>query len=711
MNRLQSRVHAALLDERGGRARGRAFGMIRPKVERTIAGFPELALNTRRLKLAALDRNAELVSLARERMEANGMQVYVADTAAEAVAYVRSVMPPPGLVVKSKSNLGKELHVAEALAKAGLTVIETDLGDRINQMAGTTGFHVLSPAASIDRFQVRDLFIRELGEEVGDSPEELVAAARRSLRECFARAGYGLVGANAIAADTGSVCFMENEGNIRAATALPRMVVVMAAITKVVPTLEDAWAVARAASVFAGGQDFATYVTCLSGPTPDAGGPEVVHVVLVDDGRSRAIVEGYAEAFACINCGGCLNFCPVYGQIGDEFAGKRVGGIGALQTWLLDGREAAEQGGASLCIKCGKCRTICPVQLDTPALLTRLQAEAVGRGEVPAFGRLTDRLMAALVAHPSLLAGFGSAARAYRRTGLQRLVRRTAVLRAMKLDTAEGLLPGSSAPPIVPPSLPSIAPERAQVFFFRGCLGHELLGHVTTATLEVLRANGCRVLTPREQVCCGAVHEHAGDVSMVRTLARRNIDAFRGEELIISNSGGCGATLKEYTTLLADDPDYAAAARDFVARVRDLSEFLAELGPMPMKGIAPPVSATYQDSCHLSLLQGVYEEPRAVLRAVPGLDFREMQPREFCCGSGGLWGLKHPELSARLRQVKLEDAAATGASVIVTGNPGCHMHLQGGTLPVVHIAEVLAAAYRGGPLEAVLTIDAGAGAV
>ncbi|NLG66275.1 MAG: LUD domain-containing protein [Actinobacteria bacterium] len=710
MNALASRVRAALQDERGSSARGRAFGMIRPKVEQTIAGFPELALNTRRLKLAALDRNAELVSLARERMEANGMRVYVADTAVEAVAHVRALMPSSGLVVKSKSNLGKELHLAEALTDAGLTVIETDLGDRINQMAGTTGFHVLSPAASIDRFQVRDLFSRELGEELGDSPEELVAAARRSLRGYFARADYGLVGANAIAADTGSVCLMENEGNIRAATALPRVVVVVAAITKIVPTLEEAWAVARAASVFAGGQDFATYVTCLSGPTPDGGGPEEVHVVLVDDGRSRAIAEGYAEAFACINCGGCLNFCPIYGQIGDGFAGKRVGGIGALQTWLLDGREAAEQGGASLCIKCGKCRTICPVQLDTPRLLTRLQTEAVTRREAPAFGRAADRLMAALVVHPTLLAGFGSLARAYARTGFQRLVRRTGVLRALKLDAAERLLPPPSTPPAVAPSLAPTAPERARVFFFRGCLSHELLGGVTTATLDVLRANGCRVLTPREQVCCGAIHEHAGDEDAARSLARRNIDAFRGEELIISNSGGCGATLKEYATLLADDPDYADAARAFAARVRDLSEFLAQLGPAPMKGIHPAVSVTYQDSCHLSLLQGIRDEPRALLHAVPGWDLREMQPREFCCGSGGLWGLKHTELSARLREVKLEDAAASGASIIVTGNPGCHMHLQGGPMPVVHMAEVLAAAYRGGSLATGQATDDGVAA-
>ncbi len=529
-----------------------------------------------------------------------------------------------------------------------------------------------------------------------DDPSALVAAARRSLRGYFERADYGLVGANAIAADTGSVCLMENEGNIRAATTLPRVVVAVAAVSKVVATLEDAWAVIRAASVFAGGQNFATYVTCLSAPAPEDGGPEEVHVVLVDDGRSRAIAAGWAEAFACINCGSCLNFCPVYGQIGDGFAGRRVGGIGAVQTWLLAGREAAQADGASLCIKCGKCRTICPVQLDTPGLLTKLEQQDVARGASPAFGRVTDRVMAEAAAHPALLTAVGTAVRAYQRSGLQRLVRRSGVLRPLGLEPAEKLLPSVSPPPPVPVSLSAQGEERAQVLFFRGCLGHEFLGSVTEATLQVLQANGCRISAPREQVCCGAIHEHAGDAEKAKELARQNIDAFRGSELIITNSGGCGATLKSYGHLLADDPAYAGAARDFASRVRDLSEFLDALGPTPMSGIASPVVATYQDSCHLSLVQGIYEEPRRLLRVVPGLDFREMNPREFCCGSGGLWGLRHPELSARLRRVKLEDALDTGAELIITGNPGCHMHLQGAELPVCHLAEVLAAAYRGG---------------
>lgn len=693
---VRLRVRRALDDQTGYEARARGFAGVRPRVTQLIQEFPDLALRTRRLKLDALARNDELVRAACERMEANGMRVFRAATPEEAVSYVTALLTPPGLVVKSKSNLGKELHLADSLAEGGLTVVETDLGDRINQLAGTTGFHVLSPAASVSRSQVRDLFSRELGESLSDEPTALVAAARRSLRGYFEAADYGLVGANAIAADTGSLCFMENEGNIRLATSLPRVVVVVAAISKVVATLEDALHVIRAGSVFAGGQRLATYVTCLSGPTPEEGGPAEIHVVLVDGGRSQAIAQGWAEAFACINCGSCLNFCPVYGQIGDAFAGRRVGGIGALQTWVLEGRAAAEAGGASLCIKCGKCRTICPVQIDTPGLLTKLEQLDVEAGRAPALGGLTERLMAEAAVRPWFLRTIGTGVRLYQKSGLQSIARRSGVLKALGLEAAERLLPRSTKPQPVAPSLPARGAERARVFFFRGCLAHEFLGRVTEATLEVLRANGCAVITPREQVCCGAIHEHAGDAEEAKSLARKNIDAFRGTEPIISNSGGCGATLKLYGELLADDENYAEAARQFASRVRDLSEFLCELGLAPMAGIAPPVSVTYQDSCHLSLLQGVYDEPRRILHEIPGVEYREMQPREFCCGSGGLWGLKYPELSARLRAVKLEDAASTGASVLVTGNPGCHMHLQGGGVPVIHIAELLAAAYRGG---------------
>ncbi|HYG59720.1 MAG TPA: LUD domain-containing protein [Symbiobacteriaceae bacterium] len=687
---LTDRIRAALADDRGRHARARGFAIIRPRSDSFRRRFPDFAASLRRTKLAALSENEQLVRMAMDRMRENGMHVYLAATPQAAVDHVLSILTRPGTVVKSKSNMGKELHLPEALARQGHSVIETDLGDRINQLGGWHGGHVLAPAASVNRGQVRDLFSRELGEPLSDDVAALVSAARRSLRHYLEVADYGLTGANAIAAETGTVCLMENEGNIRAVSSLPRVHVVVAGIHKVVPTLADAVAVIRGASMFGAGQLFGNYLSCISGPGDGVAGPAEVHVILVDGGRSRAMAAGYAEAFACINCGSCLNFCPVYTQIGDAYGGKRVGGIGTLQTALLDGPAAADRDGASLCTGCGKCRTVCPVKLNTPGLLNQLRSEA-GLSPAP----LTARLLLQAVKAPARLRRVGRLVRAYQGSGLQQLFRNTRLLKTLRLAGAEALLP----PPVAPVPLPyvtsAISEQRATVAFFRGCLMDELLNPINTDTVSVLAENGCQVQVPPGQACCGAMHEHAGEQATAREMARRNIDAFGdGDGPIITNSGGCGALLKQYGELLADDPAYAEKARAFAARVRDLSEFLVQLGPRPMGGVAP-VRVTYHESCHLTLAQGITEEPRALLRAIPGVELVEMAPREACCGSGGTWSLQHPDLAARLRDIKLEDAAATGAEVLVTANPGCLLHLRTGGRRVVHLAELLAAAYRG----------------
>ena len=233
---LQSRISEALADTAARAARSRGFGIIRPRAEALVD--PEFAGSLRAMKLAALADNRRLVTAAVERLEANGIKVFVAADASQAVEYVAGVLAKPGLVVKSKSNMGKELHLAAELSRRGHTVIETDLGDRINQLGGTEGAHVLAPAVSVGRESIRGLFSREAGEELPDDTAALVAAARRSLRHYLESADYGLTGANAVAADTGTICLMENEGNIRAATSLPRVHVAVAGIHKVVPTLE-----------------------------------------------------------------------------------------------------------------------------------------------------------------------------------------------------------------------------------------------------------------------------------------------------------------------------------------------------------------------------------------------------------------------------------------------------------------------------------------
>lgn len=310
---LQSRISDALADTSARAARSRGFGIIRPRAEALVD--PDFAGRLREMKLAALADNRRLVDLAVERLEANGIKVFVAVDAGQAVDYVAGVFAAPGLVVKSKSNMGKELHLAAELSRRGHTVIETDLGDRINQLGDTEGAHVLAPAVSVGRESIRGLFSREAGKELPDDTAALVAAARRSLRHYLESADYGLTGANAIAADTGTICLMENEGNIRAATSLPRVHVAVAGIHKVVPTLEDAVRVTEGASRFGAGQVFGTYLSLISGPGDGVSGPEEVHLVLVDDGRSAYMDGPYREAFACINCGSCLNQCPTLSLI------------------------------------------------------------------------------------------------------------------------------------------------------------------------------------------------------------------------------------------------------------------------------------------------------------------------------------------------------------------------------------------------------------
>ena len=343
---------------------------------------------------------------------------------------------------------------------------------------------------------------------------------------------------------------MENEGNIRAATSLPRVHVAVAGIHKVVPTLEDAVRVTEGASRFGAGQVFGTYLSLISGPGDGVSGPEEVHLVLVDGGRSAYMDGPYREAFACINCGSCLNQCPTYAELGDAYgAGRRVGGVGTLQTALLDGVAVADADGASLCIGCGKCVTTCPVELDTPGLLDRLKDE-VGLSPVP----VSARLMMAAVEDRGRLRWLGRVARTWSSAGLRRAARASGLLRFARMEEAERLLPAEGQAARLPVVTPARGRERAQVLFFRGCLMDELMGPVHEDCLSVLSINGCRVSLPEAQVCCGALHEHGGRLEAARALARRNIDAFTGNDVIVTDSGGCGAFLKGYGELLADEP-------------------------------------------------------------------------------------------------------------------------------------------------------------
>jgi glycolate oxidase iron-sulfur subunit len=264
------------------------------------------------------------------------------------------------------------------------------------------------------------------------------------------------------------------------------------------------------------------------------------------------------------------------------------------------------------------------------------------------------------------------------------------------LGPAQGGIRRFSAPQVTP----ARGPVRYRVGFIEGCIMPQLFGETNAATLRVLAANGCVVYSPPRQGCCGALQMHTGDRATAQDLARRNVDAFDGLGLdaIIINAAGCGSTLKEYGRLLGDDPAYAARAAEFEHKVKDVSEFLASIELVPPTR-SVPMRVTYQDACHLVHGQGIRNQPRQILRQIPGLELVEMKDSDVCCGSAGIYNLTHPAISVKLLDQKMAHVAATGATAVVAPNPGCTMQLvygarrRGMDLKLYHVVDLLDMAY------------------
>jgi Fe-S oxidoreductase len=291
--------------------------------------------------------------------------------------------------------------------------------------------------------------------------------------------------------------------------------------------------------------------------------------------------------------------------------------------------------------------------------------------------------------------------RLYQRSGLQRLVRNSRILKwfPMRLRKMESLLPEIPKVPRYP--LPLAAGNHGQVLFFSGCIMPEIFGPIHEATVRVLHRNGVDVVFPARQTCCGALHLHDGDLETARRLARRNIQAFEehAAATIVVNAAGCGASLKEYDELLAGDPEFAERARDFCRRVQDISEFLDKLGiDRNMERL--DIKVAYDDPCHLLHAQKIKSAPRNLLRAIPGLQLVEITDADRCCGSAGVYNITHPEMSERILDEKIANIIRSGARVVATGNPGCLLQIRAGMraknqpIRVVHPIELLDQAYE-----------------
>ena len=717
---LQQKIDAGLDDHPSWVGRHTTIDHLRPGITKVSAEHPELAPALRKIKEDAINHLDTLLPQAIAAMERNGFHIYVAENTQQAADYIADITGAH-LVVKSKTNTGKEIGITHRLQEQGAIVYETDLGDRLAQLEGKgKSAHTLAPACHLTRVECAQLLSKDLGEELPTDPELLVGAARRALRDAFMRAEVGISGANAIAADTGAILLTENEGNIRCVTSIPRVHIVIAGIEKVVPHLADGLTVVRTASTYGCGQDIGTYVSIIDGvshfsnPAMDflqgAQGPEEVHVVFLKQGRQQAIDQGYQSVLYCLNCGGCLNTCPVYNAIGENFGYKYIGGRGTVfSAFHAEDKSKLDEAGLSLCIGCQRCVESCPLEMPVPQMIQRLreeQAQTQGNGLVKntAFHILSTNAL------PPLM----KVSRKFQGIALKEQPQHEALLRfdvnkfglaGIPTDRLLPTLAKQSFPELIAKKSPLKKPK-SKVAFFAGCLVNYAYPQIGLDCYDVLMANQVQMVTFKNEACCGLPAIMSGDTKAAKKMAEENIRLLSSKEYsyLIFTCPSCAATVKEeWEKLLAhcDDETLLTQYKTIQSKVMDLNDYLVNILHIQPPALKEPLSVTWHDPCHLVRSMHISQEPRQLLHQM-GVELREMKEPNACCGFGGSFSLFHYDVSRSVNDEKIAQIADTQAQYVVTGCPGCMMHLKDGLYrnhsaqQAAHIVSLLAKAYRQG---------------
>lgn len=474
---------------------------------------------------------------------------------------------------------------------------------------------------------------------------------------------------------------------------------------------------------------------------------ESLHTQAVSAPTGRGPLQRHTHTYdlmrQCIHCGFCLPTCPTYAVLGTEMDSPR-GRIYQMQAVAEERMPISADFVEHMycCLGCRACETACPSGVQFGKLIEaareQIQLETTSRQVTAApslaFPPQEEKSDAVSVVHPqttfaeSMLRHFFFDAmlpsrlltslvfaglKMYQRSGLQHFARASGLLQAIdnlptpfrgQLTTPEALMPQASGdllPRPLPEVTPASGPRRYRVGFISGCIMDQVYRDINEATIRVLAANGCEVITPVSQQCCGALHVHAGEGERGRQLARYNIEVFERYscDAIVINSAGCGSNLKEYEHLLRDDPVYAERARAFSALVKDVSEFLIDIdAPANMGELSCTVA--YHDACHLAHGQKIRQQPRQLLKRIPGLKLVDLKEADWCCGSAGIYNITNQEMARKLLERKMQNIIASGASIIATGNPGCMMQIALGArernlaLRVVHPVQLLDEAHR-----------------
>lgn len=431
-----------------------------------------------------------------------------------------------------------------------------------------------------------------------------------------------------------------------------------------------------------------------------------------DDRATRQLSQNpgaeidYGLFLDCVHCGLCTAACPTYLELGNENDSPR--GRIYLMRSVTDGRLGLThevRRHLELCLDCRACETACPSGVQYGKLIEpfRVAMEHVGNEPKKSQDWFHRLVLFGIFPYPGRMKLALAPARIAQRLGLVGLAEKTGLLNLLPSrmrQLVRMLPPPRKAEPQLPEVLPAIGKQRTRVALFTGCVSDVMFRHTNWATARVLQQNGVEVVVPRSQGCCGAIHFHAGSSEPARELADQNLAALhrRDVDAVIVNVAGCGAMLKDYGHHWHDARQ--AERGEFASRVKDIHEFLDELGIVPPTGEIP-LTATYHDACHLGHAQKIREAPRRLLSQIPGLQLRELPETEVCCGAAGTYNLTEPEMASRLSERKMKNIVGTGATIVVTANAGCLLQIgrearqQGQRLWIAHPMDLLDLSYRG----------------
>ena len=410
----------------------------------------------------------------------------------------------------------------------------------------------------------------------------------------------------------------------------------------------------------------------------------------------------------CVHCGFCLSACPTYLETGNELDSPR--GRIYLMNSALHGEiplEGSLVKHLDACLGCLACEPACPSGVRYGSLIEAGRSQIERRYERSTFDKLYRSTIFSLFPYPKRMKLMLPLFYLYQKLGLRSLVQSSGIINkfSQKLGKMEEMLPDVTSPTF-PPELPEVIPpkgkKRYRVALLTGCVQSVFFSKTNDATARVLAENGCEVLVPQNQSCCGALSVHSGRLSEGRDFARLTIDTFENLDVdaIVINSAGCGSTMKEYREILKDDPAYSERAQRLSEKTKDVMEFLADIELTgELKNLNMKV--TYQDACHIGHAQRIKEQPRQVLKQIPGLELIEMPEADLCCGSAGIYNLVQPEMSQNLLERKMNNVKHNEVDYLVAGNPGCLLQIQKGiknhklNIKTAHPVELLDWSYKG----------------